>query len=67
MNLLEKMIKEHFSLTTVAIEHLRSSASYQIALDMALHQRWDALEALLRQIQIITNRVDMRHTKNEER
>lgn len=59
----EAAIKDRFQLTTVKIEHLRSSAFYEEALDLASRERWTSLEALLRQLQIITNRVDMRHTK----
>lgn len=65
--LLENIIKDRFKLSTVKIEHLRSSAHYDEILDLAYEQRWAVLEAFLKDIQIITNRVDMRHTKDQSK
>lgn len=64
--LLENVIKDRFQLSTVKMEHLRSSAFYEEALDLAARLKWESLEAMLRQLQIITNRVDMRHTKKND-
>jgi hypothetical protein len=61
--LLEQIIKDRFQLTTVKMEHLRSSASYETVLDLAFRLQWDALEALLRKIQIIRTRNDQRPGK----
>lgn len=58
--LLENVIKDRFQLTTVKMEHLRSSAHYEEILNLAFEQRWKVLEAFLKDIQIITNRVDKR-------
>lgn len=63
MNALENIIKDRFKLTTVKMEHLRSSTFYEVALDLTFRQEWSELEAVLRRIQIITTRTDMRHTK----
>lgn len=60
---LENVIQERFQLSTVKMEHLRSSAYYKQVLDLTIRERWEALEALLRRIQVITTRTDMRHTK----
>lgn len=60
--LLENVIKDRFKLTTVKMEHLRSSAHYEQALDLAFKFHWDALEQLLRHIQIIRTSNDKRPT-----
>ena len=64
MNLpLENIIKDRFQLSTVKMEHLRSSTYYRQALDYTSRAYWGLLEELLRRIQIIPTRTDMRHTK----
>jgi len=62
---IEDVIKKRFNISTVKMEHLRSSAHYGTAMALVFTQEWDELEALLKRIQIITNRVDMRHTKGQ--
>jgi len=62
-NLYENIIRERFQLPQLKIEWLRSSSYYERALQMVDELDWDALEALLRKIQVITTRTDMRHTK----
>ena len=51
--LLEQIIQDRFHVTTVKMEHLRSSAHYEVALYMTVEMQWDALEALLIKLQII--------------
>jgi hypothetical protein len=51
--LLENIIRDRFKVSTLKMEHLRSSASYERALDLAFRQQYDALEDLLVKIQII--------------
>jgi hypothetical protein len=62
-NLYENIIRERFQLPQLKIEWLRSSSHYERALQMVDELDWDALEELLRKIQVITTRTDMRHTK----
>jgi hypothetical protein len=59
---LELIIKERYNLTTVKMEHLRSSSFYEIALDSVQLGQWGQLETLLRHIQIIRTRNDRRPT-----
>jgi hypothetical protein len=58
--LLENVIKDRFKLTTVKMEHLRSSAFYEQALQHAFDLDWVCLESLLRKIQIIRTSNDKR-------
>jgi hypothetical protein len=61
--LLENIIRDRFHVGATKMEHLRSSAHYEKVLDLTYEQSWESLEALLRRIQIIPTRTDMRHTK----
>lgn len=61
--LLETIIQDRFQISAVKMEHLRSSAYYEQALDYASRAYWGLLEELLRRIQVIPTRTDMRHTK----
>jgi len=65
--LLENALKDRFHISQAKIEHLRSSRYYEDALNLAEAGEWDDLRHLLMRIQIITNRVDMRHTKGQGR
>lgn len=61
--LLENIIKDRFHVGATKMEHLRSSAYYEEVLDLTYEQSWGPLEELLRRIQVIPTRTDMRHTK----
>jgi len=58
--LLETIIKDRFKVTTVKMEHLRSSSFYEEALQLAQEERWFRLLQLLRKIQIIRTSNDRR-------